>query len=213
MAAYFQREGVAAAAVYGGSALSRGEALDQLDNGALQILFSVDLFSEGVDLPSIDTILMLRPTESKILFLQQLGPGLRLADGKEHLVVLDFIGNHHAFLHKVQALGRTGASFRELADLGRRLERDDLLLPDGCFINYDLAVIEFLKALDATGPENEYIALRDSLGRRPSLTEFYHAGASLRQMRQQHGGWFDLVATQGDLTEGEIEALHACRSS
>ena len=99
MAVQFRKAGIAAAAVYSGSEMSRGDALAQLADGRLQVIFSVDLFSEGVDLPSIDTVLMLRPTESKILFLQQLGRGLRKAEGKEKLVVLDFIGNHHSFLH------------------------------------------------------------------------------------------------------------------
>lgn len=112
MAEQFVRGGVKAAAVYAGSPLSRGEALDQLRDGRLQVVFSVDLFNEGVDLPTIDTILMLRPTESKILFLQQLGRGLRVAEGKEKLVVLDFIGNHASFLHKPQALFGDCTSFR-----------------------------------------------------------------------------------------------------
>src|SRR5690606_3291863 len=98
MADYFTQQGVKAAAVYQGSTLRRNEALEQLDNAVIQVLFSVDLFNEGTDLPSIDTVLMLRPTESKILFLQQLGRGLRRADGldKHHLVVVDFIGNHQS---------------------------------------------------------------------------------------------------------------------
>lgn len=94
MAEQFRRAGVEAAAVYSGSALGRAEALTRLREAQLQVIFSVDLFNEGVDLPSVDTVMMLRPTESKILFLQQLGRGLRRSDSKSHLVVLDFIGNH-----------------------------------------------------------------------------------------------------------------------
>jgi superfamily II DNA or RNA helicase/SAM-dependent methyltransferase len=84
MAEQFNREGVASVAVYAGSAMGRAQALDKLNAGALQVVFSVDLFNEGVDLPSIDTVMMLRPTESKILFLQQLGRGLRRSEGKQH---------------------------------------------------------------------------------------------------------------------------------
>ncbi len=210
MAESFQREGVAAAAVHGRSDLSRREALDQLASGNLRVVFSVDLFSEGVDLPEIDTILMLRPTESKILFLQQLGRGLRKAEGKERLVVLDFIGNHHAFLHKAQALGRAGATYRELAEFARKLERDELTLPDGCFINYDLALLDFLKALDASGPEKDYVALRESLGRRPTLMEFHRSGSSITQMRRQFGSWLGLLSEQEDLTSAEAAAFHHC---
>ena len=65
----------------------------QLQHGDINILFVVDIFNEGVDIPEIDTVLFLRPTESLTIFLQQLGRGLRLAEGKECLTVLDFVGN------------------------------------------------------------------------------------------------------------------------
>ena len=211
MAEQFQRGGIAAAAVYGGSSLSRGEALQRLTDGRLQVIFSVDLFSEGVDLPTIDTILMLRPTESKILFLQQLGRGLRRAEGKDKLVVLDFIGNHHAFLHKTQALAQAGATYRELAAFARKLEAGRLELPDGCFINYDLALIDFLKALDSDGTAKDYQALKDSLGRRPTLAEFYRSGANVQRMRKEYGSWFDLVAAHEDLDQAEMEVAAAQR--
>lgn len=199
MAKHFRQLGVKAEAVYAGSNLARGEALGQLADGSLQVIFSVDLFNEGVDLPCIDTVMLLRPTESKILFLQQLGRGLRTAKDKEHLVILDFIGNHHGFLHKPQALFKVGSSYRALAEFGRQVEDKRLELPDGCFVNYDLKLIEFLKELDCDGAQKEYEALRETLGRRPTLAEFYRAGASVRQMRRQYGGWFSFVDSMGDL--------------
>ncbi len=203
MADQFNREGVASAAVYAGSALGRAQALEQLTAGNLRVVFSVDLFNEGVDLPSIDTVMMLRPTESKILFLQQLGRGLRRWEGKQHLVVLDFIGNHHSFLQKPQALFDVGATYQALAAFARKVERQALDLPAGCYVNYDLAIIEFLKSLDSAGPRKDYEALRDVLGRRPTLTEFYRSGSSVQAMRQQSGHWFELVRTMGDLTDQE----------
>ncbi|HEY8330422.1 MAG TPA: DUF3427 domain-containing protein [Pseudomonas sp.] len=209
MAEYFQQQGVRAAAVYATSPLSRGEALEQLANGRLQAIFSVDLFNEGVDLPAIDTVMLLRPTESKILFLQQLGRGLRKAPGKDQLVVLDFIGNHQSFLHKPQALMGHSMNHRQLADYARAAEEHRLELPDGCFINYDLQLIDFLKALDGEGVQKDYQALREGLGRRPTLSEFYRFGASLREMRQQFGDWFSLVEAIGDLTDAEREVLSA----
>ena len=74
------------------------DAIQQLRDGELDVLFSVDVFNEGVDVPEIDTVLMLRPTDSPIVFLQQLGRGLRSSDGKPELRVVDFIGNHRSFL-------------------------------------------------------------------------------------------------------------------
>ena len=207
MAEQFRRQGVRAEAVYAGSALGRGAALDQLSTGRLEVIFSVDLFNEGVDLPSIDTVLMLRPTESKILFLQQLGRGLRRSEGKEWLVVLDFIGNHQSFLHKPQVLAQTGGTFRELAAFARKLEQGRFSLPPGCFLNFDLKLIEFLKSLDSDGPRAEYDALKAGLGRRPSLSEFHRSGASVQRMRRQHGHWFALVGEVGDLSDDEADTV------
>jgi superfamily II DNA or RNA helicase len=104
MAERFRRAGVRAASVYGGSTLDRGAALEQLAGGELEALFSVDLLNEAIDLPAIDTVTMLRPTESKVLFLQQLGRGLRRHADKERLVVLYFVGNRRGFLNKPDAL-------------------------------------------------------------------------------------------------------------
>lgn len=212
MAEQFRTAGIVAAAVYAGSALSRGEALQQLADGRLQVIFSVDLFNEGVDLPAIDTVLMLRPTESKILFLQQLGRGLRHAEGKNRLVVLDFIANHKSFLHKPQALAGLHGQLRELVDFARQLEKNTWPLPDGCFINYDLRFIDFLKSLDNNGLADDYGTLREVLGRRPTLTEFYRAGAAPTRIRQQYGDWFSLVASMGDLSNAERSLLDCYRA-
>ena len=203
MAMQFRLQGIKAAAVYAGSELARGEALEQLADGRLAVIFSVDLFNEGVDLPAIDTVLMLRPTESKILFLQQLGRGLRQAEGKERLVVLDFIGNHHSFLHKPQALGQIGSAYKQLAEFARKVETRRLELPTGCYINFELELIDFLKSLDGDGIAREYEALRDGLGRRPTLAEFYRSGANLGRMRKEYASWFGLVKAMGDLGEAE----------
>ena len=72
------------------------EAVRRLRRGELRAIFTVDIFNEGVDIPEVDTILLLRPTESATVFLQQLGRGLRWAEGKSVLTVLDFIGQAHA---------------------------------------------------------------------------------------------------------------------
>lgn len=203
MAEQFVAAGIAAASVYAGSALSRGEALQRMTEGSLQVIFSVDLFNEGVDLPAIDTVMMLRPTESKILFLQQLGRGLRHAEGKNCLVVLDFIANHKSFLHKPQALAGLGGQLRELGDFARSMEKGAWPLPKGCFINYDLRFIDFLKSLDGNGLIDDYTTLREILGHRPTFTEFYRSGASPTRVRQQYGHWFGLVDVMGDLNEEE----------
>ena len=74
---------------------TRANVLRRLRDREINIVFTVDLFNEGVDLPEIDTVLFLRPTESATVFLQQLGRGLRLAEGKECLTAIDFVGHMH----------------------------------------------------------------------------------------------------------------------
>ena len=111
----------------------RSQKQQALRSGEINILFVVDIFNEGVDIPEVDTLLFLRPTESLTIFLQQLGRGLRLADGKEVCTVLDFVGNANAdydFAHKFRALvGKTAGSISDEikhgfphAPLGCRIE-------------------------------------------------------------------------------------------
>ena len=209
MAAQFRKAGIAAQAVYGGSELGRAEALEQLREGSLQVLFSVDLFNEGMDLPEIDTVMMLRPTESKILFLQQLGRGLRRADGKDKLVVLDFIGNHKSFLHKPQALFEAGHTYAQLAKFARDVEAHRLMLPEGCFVNFDLQLIDFLKSLESPGLKEEYEALKQSLGRRPTFSEAYRAGMSMSDVRKSFGSWFGMLRALDELDVDELALVSA----
>ena len=95
MAEEFRGRGIPAVAVWGDSPTTdRTQALRDLESGRVNVVFTVDLFNEGVDVPNVDTLLLLRPTESPTLFLQQLGRGLRRAHGKTTCTVLDFVGNH-----------------------------------------------------------------------------------------------------------------------
>ena len=99
------------------------------------MLFSVDLFNEGVDLPVVDTLLLLRPTDSPTLFLQQLGRGLRKAYGKPQCLVLDFVGHHRKefrFDRRFRAL--LGGS---RGDLQRQIEQGFPFLPAGCHMELD----------------------------------------------------------------------------
>jgi superfamily II DNA or RNA helicase len=108
----------------------------------INYLFVVDIFNEGVDIPEIDTVLFLRPTESLTIFLQQLGRGLRLAEGKENLTVLDFVGNarpEYDFEHKFRALiGKTASPVL------KEVEDDFPHLPLGCSIILERKAKEFI---------------------------------------------------------------------
>ncbi len=107
MARRFSEAGLASVAVTGEATREeRRDAIRRLERGDLKVLFTVDLFNEGVDIPSVDTVLFLRPTESATVFLQQLGRGLRIHPDKSCLTVLDFIGNAHADVPVRPALPR-----------------------------------------------------------------------------------------------------------
>jgi len=95
MAKYFSENGVKAVAVHSGDnrteyTMGRDEAIEKLEKGQIDVIFAVDIFNEGVDIPSLDTVLFLRPTESYVVFLQQLGRGLRKYPNKEYLTVVGF---------------------------------------------------------------------------------------------------------------------------
>lgn len=98
MAEEFNKRGINSVALSGEDTVAkRDEYIKRLesDKDDLQAIFTVDIFNEGVDIPSVNTVLMLRPTNSPIIFIQQLGRGLRKSGSKEFLTVLDFIGNHN----------------------------------------------------------------------------------------------------------------------
>ncbi len=113
----------------------RRDGLAALRKREVNVLFTVDLFNEGVDVPEIDTVLFLRPTESATVFLQQLGRGLRLSDDKPCLTVLDFIGNQSTqFRFDLRYRALTGVSRRGVA---REIEQGFPTLPPGCHIELD----------------------------------------------------------------------------
>jgi hypothetical protein len=94
-----------------------------------------------------------------------------------------------------------------LAAFGRQVEKKELTLPNGCYVNYDLSIIEFLKSLDGAGTQKDYEALRAVLGRRPTITEFYHSGSSMQDMRRREGHWFALVESMADLSADETDVV------
>ncbi len=133
MAKYFNEHGISSISLDGGSPEEdRNTAKQRLVKGEIRFIFVVDLYNEGVDIPEVNTVLFLRPTESLTVFLQQLGRGLRLAEGKECLTVLDFIGQankRYNFEDKFASL---------LSDPSRGVLREMkegfVSVPKGCYI-------------------------------------------------------------------------------
>ncbi|MDP2312410.1 MAG: DUF3427 domain-containing protein [Pseudomonadota bacterium] len=136
MARHFTEAGLPALAIHAGTPdAERRSALVQLRHGGLRAVFAVDLFNEGVDVPEVDTVLFLRPTESATVFLQQLGRGLRKHPGKDVLTVLDFVGHlHRDFRYEVRFQALVGGTRREIA---AHIEADFPRLPPGCAIQLE----------------------------------------------------------------------------
>jgi superfamily II DNA or RNA helicase/HKD family nuclease len=133
MTAQFNKAGLPALCVTGNSTQAERETGPvALARGDISVLVTVDLFNEGVDIPVVDTILLLRPTQSPVLFQQQIGRGLRLSSGKESCLILDFVGQHSAEFRFDHLLGQiTGMNRRELID---GVENGFSQLPAGCHI-------------------------------------------------------------------------------
>ncbi len=219
MAAYFQARDVACAAVHTGpTGAPRALSLEQLKAGELRVVFSVDIFNEGVDLPAVDTVLLLRPTESRILWLQQFGRGLRLAEDKPHLTVIDYVGNHQTFLKVPMLLfPGVGESHGEVAMALERYEQGEFELPPGCSVTYELEAIEILKRLiriprGVDAFQSWYQAFRDRHGVRPSAAEAWHAGYDPKSVRRTYGSWFGFVGAQGDMAVLEQDAAKAAEA-
>ncbi|MFY2562673.1 DEAD/DEAH box helicase family protein [Corallococcus terminator] len=208
---WLRRQGVRVAAVYSGpGSADRAQALRELGTGTLDAVCSVDLFNEGVDVPSIDRVVMLRPTESPVVFLQQLGRGLRKHDGKERVTVIDFVGNHRMFLDRVRtllALGRSPVSLRDFLVHDKQPE-----LPPGCSVQVSLEAKKLLQHFLSPGETDVarmYRELRTARGERPTIGELYRSGyspASLHK-KDEYAGWFHFVEAERDLTEAQARAL------
>ena len=150
----------------------------QSDNKApLDYIFTVDIFNEGVDIPAINQIIMLRPTQSSIIFIQQLGRGLRKRQGKEFLVVIDFIGNYkNNFLIPVALYGDN--SYNK-DNLRRLLKNGSSFIPGASTVNFDRITKE--KIFEAINTANmakkadlvkDYKLLKYRLGKIPSMMDF-----------------------------------------
>lgn len=212
MAEYLREHDIGAVAIHSApSSAPRAESLRRFSSGDLEVLCVVDVFNEGLDVPDINVVLMLRPTESPVIFLQQLGRGLRRSNDKEHLTIVDFIGNHRSFLSKPQALlALTGADLPASVAL-KKLRDKTLELPPGCLVDVELDAIDMLERVSRLSKSDlliyEYLTLRDTHGRRPTAGELYAQGVHLKPVRQRYQTWFEFVREQGDLTDDEARIL------
>ncbi len=209
MTDFFTNAGIRAVAVHSdATSAPRTASLERLEAGELDAIFAVDMFNEGVDLPHVDTIMMLRPTESRIVWMQQFGRGLRRAAHKDHLTVIDYIGNHRIFLLKPQVLLGLDASPATVAEALTRAEAHSLELPPGCEVTYELRAIEILRALLPMQTPDVlrawYEDFRERHGIRPRAVEAFHEGYAPRTVRRSYGSWLRFVDQMGNLPEAQV---------
>ena len=218
MAEKFTIAGLKANYLVSNNSSERDYLRDQLLKKEINYLFVVDIFNEGIDIPNIDTVLFLRPTESLTIFLQQLGRGLRLAENKECLTVLDFVGNarpEYDFEHKFRALvGKTHTS------IIKEIEDEFPHLPLGCSIVLEKKAKEIIlkNVREATEFRRPQLLLKIKNFRHHStlpltlnnFLEFHHL--ELQQIYKK-GSWKRLCADAGaisDFNEPQEKELTSC---
>jgi superfamily II DNA or RNA helicase/HKD family nuclease len=220
MARVFRDAGVAATAIWSDTPDSeRRAALSDLAARRVNVVFSVDLFNEGVDVPAVDTLLMLRPTDSPTLFLQQLGRGLRRSMGKTVCTVLDFVGHHrNEFRFDRRFRGLLGGTRKELMT---QVEAGFPFLPAGCHMELDRVaadiVLESIKnAVPARWTERVAV-LRQLTAHESSCSlarYLEETGLELEDVYAGNKSWSDLRADAGlaDQPAGphEVTLRRAC---
>ena len=203
MARVFNEHSVAAVAITGDTPeQERAEALRRLGQGEIRALFSVDLFNEGVDVREVDAILMLRPTESPLLFLQQLGRGLRRCEGKTICTVLDLVGHHRREFRYDQRFKALLGGSRE--SVTRQIESGFPFLPAGCHMELDRVAAErVLTSIKNAIPHTiaqRAAELADLARETPGLTlgdYLVQSGLDLEDVYASGHSWSELRALAG----------------
>ena len=179
MAKVFNENNIPSAAVYSGEkgeySEERNIALSKLTSGELKVIFSVDMFNEGLDVPAIDMVMFLRPTQSPTIFLQQLGRGLRKFKDKKYLNVLDFIGNYK----KANLVPFLLSGKEYSASECKKNKQGDYEFPEECIVDFDFRIIDIfkkqaereMKVKDKVKEQFEVVS--QMLGYRPSRVELF----------------------------------------
>lgn len=184
LASAFQAKGINALALSGSSSeQERAEAIEALDgDNGLEYIFTVDIFNEGIDIPNVNQIILLRPTQSAIIFVQQLGRGLRKSESKEYLTVIDFIGNYeNNYLIPIALYG--DRSFNK-DSLRMMLASGSSMIPGSSTVNFDkiskeriFAAINKANLNKSNDLKNDYFDLKNKLGRIPMMVDFIKYGS------------------------------------
>ncbi len=179
MASEFCKVGIPAVALYSGNQgeynTERKEAVEGLLKGRIRVIFSIDMFNEGLDIRDIDMVMFLRPTQSPTIFLQQLGRGLRKNKGKEYLNVLDFIGNYK----NAKLIPTFLSNMNPAANSGQKYNITNFEYPEECNVDFDFHIIDIFQRQaeqEVSFKERiryEFDRIKDELGHIPSRMELF----------------------------------------
>lgn len=206
MAQFFNQKGVPAIAITAKTD-NRDQVIKDFRESRYTVAFTVDLFNEGIDFPDLQVLLFLRPTESKTVFFQQLGRGLRLCGGKNKVVVIDFIGNYKKAnnLRKYLSKGST----EKINPQNGRIEKIEYQYTPNCEVIFDTEVEEILDRQDTAEREitkedliDAYYTLSEQLNRKPSQEDINQEGEfKVSCYLSVFGSWVAFLREIGELTE------------
>jgi superfamily II DNA or RNA helicase len=216
MAAFFNRYDIPSVAITS-LADQRTELTTKFKNNEVAVAFTVDIFNEGVDFPDVQVLMFLRPTESKTIFMQQLGRGLRLCGSKSNVVVLDFISNYKKANSIRKYLSKSSKEFKNPKN--GRIEKVEYQYSPKCNVYFDSEVEQILDAQDRQerGITKEdligaYYDLAESLQRKPTQEDINQAGEfKIARYLSIFGSWVKFLREIGEFTEASYhfpQGLH-----
>lgn len=204
---FFKKNKIASEFIIGDTPVEkRQEIIQRFKDQKLDIIFTVDVFNEGVDIPCIDTILFLRPTNSYTIFIQQLGRGLRTYEGKEKLRILDFVGNYRGAESKTSFLaGNFKGEKKAISPLDK-----EFILPSGCSANFDLELIDYFEECKKHKDNikerliNDFEKVKEKLGKTPTIMDIYTFGEiPVHTYIQKFKTWYDFLQDTDNLSDKE----------
>ena len=206
MAKFFNDKGVPSITITS-ETQNRNNEVERFRNSEYTVAFTVDLFNEGIDFPDLRVLLFLRPTESKTVFFQQLGRGLRLCGGKENVVVIDFIGNYKKANNIRKYLSKGGKE--KVSDRNGRVEKIIYEYVPKCEVIFETEVEEILDNQDISDREitkedliGAYYDLVERLKRKPSQVDINENGEfKLSRYLSVFGSWTKFLKEIGEHTE------------
>lgn len=206
MADFFSSRGIPSIAITSETE-DRDNKIKLFRDNKYSIVFTVDLFNEGIDFPNVRVLMFLRPTESKTIFMQQLGRGLRLCCGKDRVIILDFIGNYKKanMIRKYLAKG-----VKELSNTkSGRIEKLLYQYTPNCEVHFDAEVEEILdnqdkeeRAISKEDLVDAYYTLAETLGRKPIQDDINEKGEfKVSRYVTVYGSWIKFLREIGEFTE------------